>query len=76
MEKSNEQIAMKVSRNSIIGNVLLSAFKLFAGIFAQSVFHRLMCGAARIKSPESFTDPGLPACMFRVNQASPLSIRP
>jgi len=36
MEKSNEQIAMKVSRNSIIGNVLLSAFKLFAGIFAQS----------------------------------------
>jgi len=36
MEKSNEQIAMRVSRNSIIGNVLLSAFKLFAGIFAQS----------------------------------------
>jgi len=36
MEKSNEQIAMRVSRNSIIGNMLLSAFKLFAGIFAQS----------------------------------------
>ena len=36
MEKANEQIAMRVSRNSIISNVLLSAFKLFAGIFAQS----------------------------------------
>lgn len=36
MEKSNEQIAMQVSRNSIIGNVLLSGFKLFAGVFAQS----------------------------------------
>lgn len=36
MEKSNEQIAMRVSRNSIIGNMILSAFKLFAGIFAQS----------------------------------------
>lgn len=36
MEKTNEQIAMQVSRNSIIGNVILSAFKLFAGVFAQS----------------------------------------
>lgn len=36
MEKSNEQIAMRVSLNSIIGNVILSALKLFAGIFAQS----------------------------------------
>lgn len=36
MEKSNEQTAMQVSRNSIIGNIILSAFKLFAGIFAQS----------------------------------------
>lgn len=36
MEKTNEQIAMRVSRNSIIGNVVLSAFKLFAGVFAQS----------------------------------------
>ena len=36
MEKTNEQIAMQVSRNSIIVNVVLSAFKLFAGIFAQS----------------------------------------
>jgi len=36
MEKSNEQIAMQVSLGSIIGNVILSAFKLFAGIFAQS----------------------------------------
>lgn len=37
MKKSNEQIAIEVSRNSIIGNVILSAFKLFAGIFANSV---------------------------------------
>lgn len=36
MLKTNEQIAMQVSRNSIIGNVLLSAFKLYAGIFARS----------------------------------------
>lgn len=36
MEKTNEQIAMRVSLNSIIGNVVLMAFKLFAGVFAQS----------------------------------------
>ena len=36
MEKTNEQIAMQVGRNSIIINIGLSAFKLFAGIFAQS----------------------------------------
>jgi len=36
MEESKKQIAMRTSRNSIIGNVILSAFKLFAGIFAQS----------------------------------------
>lgn len=36
MEKTNEQIAMKVSRISIIGNIILSGFKLFAGIVAQS----------------------------------------
>ncbi|MCL2840381.1 MAG: cation diffusion facilitator family transporter [Defluviitaleaceae bacterium] len=36
MEKSNEQIALRVARNSIIINVGLSAFKLFAGIFGQS----------------------------------------
>jgi len=38
MKKSNEQLelAMRAGRNSIITNVLLSAFKLFAGIFAQS----------------------------------------
>lgn len=36
MEKSSEQIAMRVSSNSIIVNVVLSVFKLFAGIFAQS----------------------------------------
>lgn len=36
MDKRNEQIAVRVSVNCIIGNVLLSAFKLFAGIFAHS----------------------------------------
>ena len=36
MEKSNEQIALQVARNCIIVNGTLAAFKLFAGIFAQS----------------------------------------
>ena len=36
MESTNEQIAMRISRNTIIGNVLLTFFKLFAGIFAHS----------------------------------------
>ena len=36
MEKTNEQIAMRVSCISIIVNVVLSAFKLFAGVFAHS----------------------------------------
>jgi len=36
MEKSNEKIAITAARNSIIVNVFLSAFKLFAGIFANS----------------------------------------
>ena len=36
MSKTNEQLAMKVARNSIIANVGLSAFKLFAGITANS----------------------------------------
>ncbi|MCL2852234.1 MAG: cation diffusion facilitator family transporter [Defluviitaleaceae bacterium] len=36
MKKSNEQIALTVARNSIIINIVLSAFKLFAGIVAQS----------------------------------------
>jgi len=36
MKNLNEQIAMRVGRNSIIINIILSAFKLFAGIFAQS----------------------------------------
>jgi len=37
MEKSNKKIAMRVSRNSITGNVLLSAFKLYAGFYSHSV---------------------------------------
>jgi len=36
VNKSNERIAMKVARNSILINVGLSAFKLFAGIFGGS----------------------------------------
>ncbi|MCL2383372.1 MAG: cation diffusion facilitator family transporter [Oscillospiraceae bacterium] len=36
MEKSNEKIAIRVARNSIIINIALSAFKLVAGILAQS----------------------------------------
>lgn len=35
-KKTNEQIALQISFNSIIANVILSAFKLFAGIFAHS----------------------------------------
>jgi cation diffusion facilitator family transporter len=36
MKKTNEQIAIEVSRNTIIGNAVLSAFKLFAGFYANS----------------------------------------
>ncbi|MCL2572743.1 MAG: cation diffusion facilitator family transporter [Defluviitaleaceae bacterium] len=36
MTKTNEQIAITAARNSIIVNIFVSAFKLFAGIFAQS----------------------------------------
>lgn len=36
MEKTNEQIALRVSWNTVIGNVLLSAFKLMAGIAGNS----------------------------------------
>lgn len=36
MEKSKEKITMKVSRNTIIGNVVLSVFKLAAGIIGNS----------------------------------------
>ena len=36
MEKKQEQIAMRVSYISILGNVILAAFKLIAGIFAHS----------------------------------------
>ena len=36
MIKSNEQIAIKVSVNTIIGNALLTALKLFAGVSGRS----------------------------------------
>jgi len=36
MERTNEQIAIRVTRNTLVGNLLLAAFKLFAGIFAHS----------------------------------------
>ena len=36
MKKTNEQIAIRVSRNTIIGNTILSAIKLFAGFYSNS----------------------------------------
>jgi len=36
MQKTNQQIAMGAARNSILVNIFLSAFKLFAGLFANS----------------------------------------
>lgn len=36
MKNENERIAMRVSRNTIIGNVALSIFKLAAGFFGRS----------------------------------------
>jgi cation diffusion facilitator family transporter len=36
MKKTNEQIAMRVARHSILVNVALAAFTLFAGIFGNS----------------------------------------
>jgi len=37
MKKNDEHLAMRAGRNSILVNVFLSAFKLFAGIFGNSV---------------------------------------
>ena len=37
MEKTNEQTALRVSLNTIIANLILSAFKLMAGIFGNSL---------------------------------------
>ena len=34
--KSNQQIAMQISRNTLAGNIVLVGLKLFAGIFANS----------------------------------------
>ena len=36
MERTKKQIAMRVSLNTIIGNVVLTAFKLYAGVSANS----------------------------------------
>ncbi len=36
MEQSNERLAMKVSKETILGNAVLTAFKLFAGILGRS----------------------------------------
>lgn len=36
MVQTNEQIALRVSWNTIVWNVILSAFKLFAGVYAHS----------------------------------------
>lgn len=35
-DSDNQRIAMRISFNTILGNVFLSAFKLFAGFFARS----------------------------------------
>lgn len=35
-EVSKIQLAMQISRNTIVGNILLTAFKLFAGLFSGS----------------------------------------
>lgn len=37
MKKTNEQIALSVSRNTIIGNLVLFIFKLLAGVIGHSV---------------------------------------
>lgn len=49
MEKTREQISVRVSMRCMIGNVILSAFKLFAGLFAHSA--AMLSDAA-----ESFSD--------------------
>lgn len=49
MEKNREQISVRVSMHCILGNVVLSAFKLFAGLFAHSA--AMLSDAA-----ESFSD--------------------
>ncbi|MCL2401410.1 MAG: cation diffusion facilitator family transporter [Oscillospiraceae bacterium] len=36
MQRANEQIAIRVTRNTLVGNVLLAAFKLIAGILGHS----------------------------------------
>lgn len=36
MEKNREQVSVRVSMHCLIGNAVLSAFKLFAGLFAHS----------------------------------------
>ncbi|MEM5781069.1 MAG: cation transporter, partial [Lawsonibacter sp.] len=36
MNKTNEQIALRVSWNTILGNVALSVFKLWAGLAGRS----------------------------------------
>ena len=36
MSKTNEQLTMQISRNTILGNIALSAFKLAAGLLGRS----------------------------------------
>ncbi|MCL2409216.1 MAG: cation diffusion facilitator family transporter [Oscillospiraceae bacterium] len=36
MQRTNEQLAIRVTRNTLAGNILLSAFKLIAGILGHS----------------------------------------
>lgn len=49
MDKNREKVSVKVSTNCMIGNALLSTFKLFAGLFAHSA--AMLSDAA-----ESFSD--------------------
>lgn len=49
METTNERLAIKVTRDCVIGNVVLSVFKLFAGIMANS-------GAMLSDAVHSFSD--------------------
>lgn len=49
METTNERLAIKVTRDCVIGNVILSVFKLFAGIMAHS-------GAMLSDAVHSFSD--------------------
>ena len=45
MKKSDKQMAMKVARNSIIVNILLTAFKVFAGLISRFSCNDIRCSS-------------------------------